>query len=45
MIENAEIITTPKQGSMIYTCPMHSKVAQTEPGQCPRCGMKLVPKR
>ncbi|HEY6057244.1 MAG TPA: permease [Candidatus Limnocylindrales bacterium] len=24
-----------------YTCPMHSDVVQSAPGQCPRCGMTL----
>ncbi len=28
---------------MIYTCPMHPKVHQAEPGSCPVCGMTLVP--
>lgn len=26
-----------------YTCPMHPSVKQKEPGQCPICGMNLVP--
>jgi FtsP/CotA-like multicopper oxidase with cupredoxin domain len=26
-----------------YGCPMHPDVVSTEPGTCPRCGMKLVP--
>jgi hypothetical protein len=26
-----------------YTCPMHPEVVRTEPGQCPKCGMTLVP--
>jgi FtsP/CotA-like multicopper oxidase with cupredoxin domain len=26
-----------------YACPMHPEVTATEPGTCPRCGMKLVP--
>ena len=26
-----------------YTCPMHPEVVGDEPGQCPKCGMKLVP--
>lgn len=25
-----------------YTCPMHPEVRQDKPGNCPRCGMKLV---
>ena len=27
----------------IYTCPMHSEVRQNAPGNCPICGMFLVP--
>ena len=26
-----------------YTCPMHSEVTTDHPGNCPKCGMKLVP--
>ncbi|HEY9091569.1 MAG TPA: heavy metal-binding domain-containing protein [Parasphingorhabdus sp.] len=26
-----------------YTCPMHPEVVQDEPGNCPKCGMTLVP--
>lgn len=26
----------------MYTCPMHPKVRQDQPGSCPVCGMKLV---
>lgn len=26
-----------------YTCPMHPKVKKDKPGNCPICGMKLVP--
>jgi hypothetical protein len=28
-----------------YTCPMHPEVVQDKPGDCPKCGMKLVEKR
>lgn len=28
-----------------YTCPMHPQVVKPEPGNCPICGMKLVPKK
>lgn len=27
----------------LYTCPMHPQVIQNGPGQCPICGMDLVP--
>ena len=30
-------------GAVIYVCPMHSEVTSQEPGQCPKCGMKLMP--
>ena len=26
-----------------YTCPMHPEVHSRSPGQCPKCGMTLVP--
>jgi|SRR5262245_2110021 len=27
----------------VYTCPMHPEVRRSQPGQCPKCGMNLVP--
>ena len=27
----------------IYTCTMHQEVRSDKPGDCPKCGMKLVP--
>lgn len=27
-----------------YTCPMHPEVVKDAPGDCPKCGMKLVEK-
>jgi DNA-directed RNA polymerase subunit RPC12/RpoP len=30
--------------TLIYTCPMHQEVESDQPGNCPKCGMKLVPK-
>ena len=30
---------------LLYTCIMHPEVVQDHPGNCPRCGMTLVPKR
>src|SRR5512141_499326 len=29
----------------LYTCSMHPQVVQDHPGDCPICGMKLVPVR
>lgn len=26
-----------------YTCPMHPEVISDTPGDCPKCGMKMVP--
>ncbi|MGB2696686.1 MAG: efflux RND transporter periplasmic adaptor subunit [Candidatus Zixiibacteriota bacterium] len=34
--------TTVKQ---LYTCGMHPEIISEEPGYCPICGMKLVPKK
>jgi len=31
------------EGSIEYVCPMHPDVRQREPGDCPKCGMKLKP--
>lgn len=28
--------------SIIYTCPMHPEIRSDKPGNCPKCGMKLV---
>ena len=29
----------------VYTCPMHPEIVRDAPGNCPICGMKLVPKK
>lgn len=31
-----------KESAAQYICPMHPDVVRTEPGKCPKCGMKLV---
>jgi hypothetical protein len=33
----------PAHHAQRYTCPMHPEVVRPEPGQCPKCGMTLVP--
>ena len=33
----------PAQGALVYVCPMHPEVVNSEPGVCPECGMKLKP--
>jgi FtsP/CotA-like multicopper oxidase with cupredoxin domain len=30
-------------GPLVYICPMHAEVVSNEPGNCPKCGMKLMP--
>jgi rubrerythrin len=34
---------TPSAVKQLYTCPMHRDVISDKPGQCPKCGMNLVP--
>ena len=34
---------TDEDGEIIYTCSMHPSVRQEEPGNCPICGMELIP--
>ncbi len=31
-----------EQQAVTYTCPMHPEIHATKPGNCPKCGMKLV---
>lgn len=38
---NTEI---PSSMPMTYTCPMHPDIIQKQPGNCPKCGMQLLPK-
>jgi len=34
-----------KQQTLMYTCSMHPEIVQDHPGNCPKCGMKLVEKK
>ncbi|MFZ5894706.1 MAG: heavy metal-binding domain-containing protein [Myxococcota bacterium] len=35
----------PATEGLTYVCPMHPEVTSNAPGVCPKCGMKLVPKK
>ncbi|MDR9416777.1 MAG: efflux RND transporter periplasmic adaptor subunit, partial [Gracilimonas sp.] len=34
---------TNEDGEVVYTCSMHPQVRENEPGNCPICGMELIP--
>jgi hypothetical protein len=36
--------TQPAATQALYTCKMHPQVVSNQPGNCPICGMELVPK-
>jgi hypothetical protein len=36
--------TTPAPSTLAFLCPMHLYVGADEPGRCPECNMKLVPR-
>ncbi|QFU02095.1 Copper-transporting P-type ATPase [Halomonas sp. THAF5a] len=40
---DAGSINASDQGASQYTCPMHPEVVSDQPGDCPKCGMHLVP--
>lgn len=35
--------TASQPGTVTYICPMHPEVRSNKPGDCPKCGMHLVP--
>ncbi|MDH6253587.1 Cu+-exporting ATPase [Chryseobacterium sp. H1D6B] len=37
-----DLVKYPEKKTAKYTCPMHPKIIQDEPGSCPICGMDLV---
>lgn len=41
---SAERKTTNDAG-VVYVCPMHPEVTSSSPGSCPKCNMKLVPRK
>lgn len=34
---------TDEDGNVVYTCSMHPQIRESEPGNCPICGMELIP--
>ena len=40
---DAAPVSGPRDGDVIYTCPMHPEIRQQGPGACPICGMALEP--
>lgn len=41
--EHIEQAHTDEEGNIIYTCSMHPSIRENEPGNCPICGMELIP--
>lgn len=41
--DDHEHIKTEISGETIWTCSMHPQIRQNEPGDCPICGMDLIP--
>ena len=39
----AEMNLEAPEGPVVYQCPMHPEVVTEEEGNCPKCGMKLLP--
>jgi RND family efflux transporter MFP subunit len=42
-VNTNSISGTKPAAKQLYTCPMHPEVISDKPGQCPKCGMNLVP--
>lgn len=36
---------TDENGEIVWTCSMHPQIRESEPGNCPICGMELIPAR
>lgn len=41
--DDHEHIKTEINGETVWTCSMHPQIRQNEPGDCPICGMDLIP--
>lgn len=44
-LAQAEAASPPLAATTMYTCPMHPEIRQNGPGECPICGMDLVPEQ
>ncbi len=42
--EEADSSSVSSETKQLYTCGMHPQIISDEPGYCPICGMKLIPK-
>jgi hypothetical protein len=42
-MQSPHVVALPATSTQKYTCPMHPEVVMDHPGNCPKCGMKLVP--
>ena len=40
---SAEVHEHKLEGQQVWTCSMHPQIMQPEPGDCPICGMELIP--
>ena len=39
----AAVVAHAAPSGAVYTCPMHPEIVRNAPGDCPLCGMALVP--
>src|SRR3989344_4746115 len=44
-VDGPSLSSAVKKEGVVYTCPMHPEVIKNEPGNCPACGMPLIPKK
>jgi hypothetical protein len=42
-MQSPNVSASPSKSPQKYTCPMHPEVVMDHPGNCPKCGMTLVP--
>jgi len=45
MEQHVQEAHTDEDGETIWTCSMHPQIRESEPGNCPICGMELIPAR